>query len=105
MTLDVVPPRLARRGDARARGMVLAGVARDGVGDAAARAHLAHRGAVPEAELHAMGLAAVGKAVAGMRVDPDRWAQWTAAVRSEVDSWCAAHPLEFGRRPRRYDGG
>ncbi|WP_034271507.1 selenocysteine-specific translation elongation factor [Haloechinothrix halophila] len=92
--LDVRPPPLAHRGAARSRGLVLADAARSS--HAAAQAHLAHRVAVTEAELRAMGMEPVGTSVGAWRVDPDRWKKWVIDIRTEVEQWCVAHPLESG---------
>lgn len=99
--LDVVVPSLGRRGAARSRGITLT----DAAGNhSAAQAHLAHRGAVVESEFRAMGLRPQGKSVAGWRVDPEHWTRWVAQVRTEVQRWCAAHPLESGPPAKTIEG-
>jgi selenocysteine-specific elongation factor len=91
--LDVRPPALSRRGAAATRATQLSTV--DGAPDGAAE--LRRRGVLRVGELRAMGAEPPGPPVAGdWLVDPDRWAEWRAALVSTVADYAAAQPLEHG---------
>jgi selenocysteine-specific elongation factor len=91
--LDVVPPPLARRGAAAARGSALAGL--DGRPDA--RAELARRGLVRRGDLIRMGVPADGDPVAGdWLADPEHWAALRRRLAEEVARHAARHPLAAG---------
>ncbi|AVT35188.1 selenocysteine-specific translation elongation factor [Plantactinospora sp. BB1] len=91
--LDVVPPRLSRRGAAARRAAVLAGL--DGRPDEAAE--LARRGLARRSELERMGVTVRTVPVAGeWHADPVRWRELGRRLVDEVTRWARAHPLEPG---------
>ena len=91
--LDVRPPRLDRRGAARARAEVLAAV--DGRPDEAGE--LARRRIVRRSELEAMGVPTTTEPMAGQwLVDPAHRARLAVTLGELVTSYAAAHPLEDG---------
>ncbi len=91
--LDVRPPRLARRGAARARAADLAGM----TGRPDGAAELRRRGLVTRSQLRAMGVAAPGEPVAGdWLADPDHWAALRDRLTAEVERHAARHPMEPG---------
>ncbi|MBQ1088645.1 SelB C-terminal domain-containing protein [Streptomyces sp. B93] len=91
--LDVRPPRLTRRGAARARAAELATLT--GTPDAASelrRRHLVRRG-----ELHAMGVPAPFEPVTGdWLADPAHWAALRERLSQEVDRHASRDPLDPG---------
>ncbi|AVT28787.1 selenocysteine-specific translation elongation factor [Plantactinospora sp. BC1] len=91
--LDVVPPRLSRRGAAARRAAVLAGL--DGRPDEAAE--LARRGLARRSELERMGVTVTTAPVAGeWHADPVRWRELGRRLVDEVTRWARAHPLGPG---------
>ncbi len=94
--LDVRPPRLTRRGAARARAAELADLT--GAPDGAAE--LRRRGIVRRSELAAMGLPAPTAPVAGdWLADAAHWAALRDRLEAEVERHAARHPLEPGLPP------
>jgi selenocysteine-specific elongation factor len=93
MVLDVVPPRLTRRGAAAARAAVLAGL--DGRPDE--HGELRRRGLVRRAELERMGVTVTTAPVVGdWHADPGHWRDLRGRLDAEVARWTRAHPLEPG---------
>ncbi|GIG87682.1 selenocysteine-specific translation elongation factor [Plantactinospora endophytica] len=91
--LDVVPPRLGRRGAAVARAAVLAGL--DGRPDEPGE--LARRGLARRADLERMGVTVATAPVAGdWHADPAHWRDLGRRLVDEVARWAQAHPLEPG---------
>jgi len=91
--LDVVPPRLTRRGAAAARAAVLAGL--DGRPDE--HGELRRRGLVRRAELERMGVTVTTTPVVGdWHADPGHWRDLRGRLDAEVARWTRAHPLEPG---------
>jgi len=91
--LDVVPPRLTRRGAAAARAAVLAGL--DGRPDE--HGELRRRGLVRRAELERMGVTVTTAPVVGdWHADPGHWRDLRGRLDAEVARWTRAHPLEPG---------
>ena len=91
--LDVRPPRLDRRGAARARAEVLAGM--DGRPDE--YGELARRRVVSRSELAAMGVPVTAVPAAGdWLVDPDHHEAMRKSLDVIVSAYAAAHPLEDG---------
>ncbi|WP_422769580.1 selenocysteine-specific translation elongation factor [Plantactinospora sp. WMMC1484] len=89
--LDVVPPKLARRGAAAARATVLAGL--DGRPDE--RSELARRGLARRGDLERMGVPVTTAPVAGeWHADPAHWTELRRRLVDEVARWAAEHPLE-----------
>ncbi|UQX86929.1 selenocysteine-specific translation elongation factor [Jatrophihabitans telluris] len=95
IVVDPDPPSLTRRGDASLRGAVVASRLAGTVADQVRR-----RGAIREADLLALGV--VGDQENGVMrqgewlVDPDRWADWIAALGAFVDDHAAGHPQQPG---------
>jgi selenocysteine-specific elongation factor len=91
--LDLQPPQLDQRGDARAHGDQL-----DELTDAARMsAHLVRQQPRRRTELARMGLAAAGELVAGdWLVDTDRWTALAGELARLVAKWQQAHPLAAG---------
>ncbi|ROT29523.1 selenocysteine-specific translation elongation factor [Micromonospora sp. HM5-17] len=91
--LDVVPPRLARRGAAAVRASVLAEL--DGRPDE--RGELRRRGLVRRRDLERMGVTVASAPVAGdWHADPGHWRELRRRLDAEVARWTRAHPLEPG---------
>ncbi|MEQ4300322.1 selenocysteine-specific translation elongation factor [Plantactinospora sp. B6F1] len=91
--LDVVPPRLSRRGAAAARAAVLAGL--DGRPDEPGE--LARRGLARRRELERMGVTVTTAPVTGgWHADPGHWRELGRRLLAEVTRWTRAHPLEPG---------
>ncbi len=91
--LDVRPPRLTRRGAARARAAELAGM----TGRPDGAAELRRRGLVRRSELEAMGVPAATAPVAGdWLADPAHWAALRDRLEAEVERHAVEHPLEPG---------
>ncbi|MEO3929446.1 selenocysteine-specific translation elongation factor [Micromonosporaceae bacterium B7E4] len=91
--LDVVPPRLGRRGAAADRAAVLAGL--DGRPDESGE--LARRGLARRPELERMGVTVRTAPVAGdWHADPAHWRELLRRLVDEVTRWAQAHPLEPG---------
>jgi selenocysteine-specific elongation factor len=87
---DVSPPRLRRRGAARAR-------AAEVEETDPALAVLRHSGFLPERELSTMGLPLTGvEAGPGWRADPDHWERLVKRLPAELDAWRRSHPLQEG---------
>ncbi|SEP37477.1 selenocysteine-specific translation elongation factor [Amycolatopsis saalfeldensis] len=87
--LDVRPPRLARRGAARARAEDLA--AKD-----LGRGYLRRNGFVPAADLRAMGLPETGDRLGDWCVDPARMTRLRAEVAEVVEGWHRGHVVAAG---------
>ncbi len=91
--LDVRPPRLTRRGAARARATQLAGL----TGRPDGAAELRRRKLIRRAELRAMGIPAPGEPVAGdWLADAEHWTALKERLAAEVHAHARAHPLEPG---------
>jgi selenocysteine-specific elongation factor len=91
--LDVVPPRLDRRGAAAARAAALASL--DGRPDEAGE--LRRRGLVRRGDLVRMGVPATAAPVAGdWLADPAHWAALRKRLLGEVARYAREHPLEPG---------
>ncbi|GHD87483.1 selenocysteine-specific translation elongation factor [Streptomyces naganishii JCM 4654] len=91
--LDVRPPRLARRGAARARAAELTGMS--GRPDGAAE--LRQRGLIRRADLLAMGVAPPAEPVAGdWLADGHHWARLRERLTDEVERYAEEHPMEPG---------
>lgn len=91
--LDVRPPRLTRRGAARARAAELAGM----TGRPDGAAELRRRRLVRRTELAAMGAPAPTAPVAGdWLADAAHWAALRDRLEAEVERHAAEHPLEPG---------
>ncbi|GGT33269.1 selenocysteine-specific translation elongation factor [Streptomyces chromofuscus] len=91
--LDIRPPRLTRRGAARARAAELAGM----TGRPDGAAELRRRRLVRRAELAAMGVPAPSAPVAGdWLADPAHWAALRDRLEAEVERHAAEHPLDPG---------
>jgi selenocysteine-specific elongation factor len=91
--LDLQPPPLDQRGDARAHGEQL-----EELTDAVRMsAHLVRQQPRRRTELARMGLAPAGELVAGdWLVDADRWAALASELARVVAEWQQAHPLAAG---------
>ncbi len=91
--LDVRPPRLRRRGAARARAAELATM----TGRPDATAELRRRGLVTRSELLAMGVPPTTAPVAGdWLADPGHWAELGERLVTEVDRHAMEHALDPG---------
>ncbi|GGY43292.1 selenocysteine-specific translation elongation factor [Streptomyces djakartensis] len=91
--LDVRPPRLTRRGAARARAAVLA----DMTGRPDGAAELRRRGLVRGTELAAMGVPAPSAPVTGdWLADETHWTALRDRLEAETERHAAGHPLEPG---------
>jgi selenocysteine-specific elongation factor len=91
--LDVRPPRLTRRGSARARAGVLDAMS----GRPDFSGELARRRVVRRSELAAMGVPSTAVPIAGdWLVDAAHWARLGLALDELVSSYAQAHPLEDG---------
>ncbi len=91
--LDVRPPRLTRRGAARARAAELEGM----TGRPDGAAELRRRRLVRRSELAAMGVPAPGAPVGGdWLVDAAHWAALRDRLETEVEHHATQHPLEPG---------
>lgn len=91
--LDVRPPRLRRRGAARARAAELATMT--GLPDGTAE--LRRRGLIRRPELLAMGVPGAAAPVAGdWLADPTHWAELGERLLAEVDRHAKEHALEPG---------
>ncbi|WP_116040607.1 selenocysteine-specific translation elongation factor [Amycolatopsis palatopharyngis] len=90
--LDVDPPRLDRRGAARARAVEL-----DGAGPAElSRMLLERRGYVRADELRAAGLPETGRRVGGWLADEARWKELAARAEDVVRAWYGRDPVTAG---------
>ncbi|SFB59053.1 selenocysteine-specific translation elongation factor SelB [Amycolatopsis marina] len=90
--LDVDPPRLGRRGAARARAGEL-----DGAGPAdLSRMLVRRRGYVRAAELRAAGLPEIGGRVGDWLVNEERWAELAGRAEHVVGDWYARDPVTGG---------
>jgi selenocysteine-specific elongation factor len=91
--LDVAPPRLTRRGAARARAVELTGM----TGRPDGAAELRRRRLVRRTDLEAMGIAAPGPPVAGdWLADPEHWAALRDRLTAEVARHAERQPLDPG---------
>ncbi|MGH3862485.1 selenocysteine-specific translation elongation factor [Actinokineospora sp.] len=96
--LDVRPPRLTRRGEARRRDAELAELAGRPAHEIA-RAHLRRRVFAAETDFAAEGLPATGRAVHGWRIDPDALPKLTARAIAATTQWLAEHPMRMAGMP------
>ena len=87
--LDPAPPALRRRGAARARDHEL-------TSGGAASAHLRRHGAVPVADLRALGWPAQGVRVHHWVVDPELHRRLPDRVGELFAEWSAGHPVTAG---------
>jgi selenocysteine-specific elongation factor len=87
--LDVRPPRLARRGAARARAEAL--TAPD-----PGRDYLRRNGFVPASELRAMGLPEIGDRLGDWLADPARFRRLRESVTEIVEGWHRDHTVAAG---------
>jgi selenocysteine-specific elongation factor len=99
--LDTMPPMLRRRGAARRRADELAEVSGepDPVGE------VRRRGAVRRGVLAAAGVPVIGElagtvSAGGWLIDTACWRRWSEVLRSAVEDWAAARPMQPGM-PRR----
>lgn len=94
VVVDPAPPELRRRGAARQRGLVLAGV---GDASTAAAVKVRQMGFVRTAELRALGLPAPAEPVVGdWHADAELWAELPARLRAAAREWARDHQLEPG---------